>query len=189
LFFAKLNFLDVTATGIRIRYQVPNKSGSLQYGYFDSTGTFHAGWSAAIEFVPKRVLLEINASVVTTLPVEKYNFSLNLDADLVDAWFVGRIVKRVYDSNLLGILPISETVICEDDVMLTFPTLNGDVDGNGSPDPFLQFLDAEGVPQLPSPAMTAMIQVTVWLGRFDMDHRHFYMRKNTECFKLKNKQF
>jgi PAS domain S-box-containing protein/prepilin-type N-terminal cleavage/methylation domain-containing protein len=187
--FAKLNYLDIKPAGWRVRYQIPNRTTPFEWGYHDADGVFHAGWSAAIEFVPTRLLLEFNATASAPLPYHVYNFSLNLDDDFVDAFFVGKVVKRVYNHNLTpALIPVYEVTLCADDVLLAFPSLNGDVDGNGVGDPMLAFLNAQGLQDLISPGTTKMIHATLWLGNFDMDHRRFFMRRCDEIFRLRNTQ-
>jgi PAS domain S-box-containing protein len=189
LMFAKLNFLDVSPVGIRVRYQVPNTTGAVDFGYPDASGVFRSGWSAAIEFVPTRVLLETNAVALTPLPKEVASFSLNSDGDLVDLWFVGRVVKRVYSHNLVpALVPVYEITLCSDDLMLAFPSFNADIDGNGTPDSLFEFLNAQGLAQLAAPNITKIVRISVWIGRFDMDHRRFFLRRNEELIKLKNRQ-
>jgi hypothetical protein len=187
LIYAKIVLSDFPADRSYIRYQVPNRTGALAYGYFDSSGTFHAGWSAILTFLPQRLYLEPAAAAPLPLPSQRLRVDINLNGNNADALAVGMIVREIYDgvapgSTLMARIPVSN------DVILNASTLNGDVNGDGVNDPLFELLDSTGTITIPSPATVRMVRVNVWHGLFATTLDQIYLRRNNQDVQLRNPQ-
>lgn len=185
LMFAKLVMSDFPSAKTRIRYQIPNKSGALAYGATDGSGTFQTGWSFVIRFVQEKTYLEPQAADVSG--AERHRLDLNRNSSPSDAFSIGKLVRETYDGTLLGSNLVT-TVVLSDDVVLRYPTMTDDVNGDGAGDPVFELLDANGAITIASPGTVRQVRVTVWHGLFGPNHDTYHLRNNRQVVQLRNIQ-
>ncbi len=201
LIFAKIDSLSATYTALQYKLpvdwdndnDVTDATGVMEYGYANTNPGAANGprlnWYAVIDFVPTKVLLEPQATFATSLPIERYNFDLNKDGDMVDVFYSGQLVRYIYASAadlplVGGTNPVSSLPIA-DNVILNAFNLAGDVNGDGTVDKLFRLLDSSKVEVVSQPAM---VQISPWVGTFDADRRSFYLRNSTFAVAMRNPQ-
>lgn len=187
LLFSKIVLSDFPSDGHYIRYQHPSPAGALAWGYADSGGTHQAGWSAVLRFIPEKVYLEPDSTFSTVLPTERYEFDLNDNGLRTDAFAVGKLYREVYD-GADNTATRQRRIGVTDDVVLNATDYSADVNGDPDPDPLFTLLDATGTQTIPSPGTVKMVRINVWHGKFDTDHKAFFLRQGLEEIQLRNPQ-
>lgn len=188
LFYAKLDYSGANSAQSKfLKFEVANKSGAIDYGYFDQGGAFQAAYTCEIDFVAESVYLEPNAAnPLPSLPATRFSINLNRNSALTDALVAGKLVKIVRN----GVNEVYRVTICSD-VILNAANLNsGDIDGDAAADPVFTLQNATGtaVADPPAPAVVKIVKISVFVGIFDLDHKQFFLRNNNQQVKFKNSQ-
>jgi Tfp pilus assembly protein PilE len=190
LFYAKLDYSGANAARSKfLKFEVSNKTGAFDYGYFDQSNppVFQPNYTCEVDFIPEHVYLEPNGvNPLGAVPATRFTINLNRNAAMTDALVAGKLVKIVRN----GATEVYRVTLCSD-VILNAANMNtGDIDGDGAADPVFELQNATGavVSDPPSPAMVKVIKISVFVGIFDLDHTRFFLRNNNQQVKFKNSQ-
>lgn len=206
LMYAKIDFTVSPPNERFIKYQLPCRQDPTQFGYQDYLDPgdgkvkTNVGWYATIELSPVtangqgQVWKEPNGPPppavflgVASFNEEEARITLNYDKENNDTFVRMKLVKRVY--NALGVQQ-AESAICDDYIIVSPKTSTtiGDTDGDNIDDKPLQYYNAAGTVLDPPDKSTKSVRILVWVGRFDMNHSKFFLRKNEQTIMLKNPQ-
>lgn len=206
LIFAKIDFTNQPPNERFVRYQVPCRQDPTQYGYqdyldpADGQVKTRVGWYATLEFTPalSNGLIQVWREPSAPPPppvflgysgfnVQIARINMNYDTDNADTFVQLKLVKKVY--NAAGVQQ-AESAICDDFIMVSPKTSGsfGDTDGDNIDDKPLEYYNAAGTMLNPPDRSTKSIRIKVWVGRFDMNHTKFFLRKSEQTIMLKNPQ-
>ncbi len=181
----------IAPDGTSIRYSIPmdsDASGDLVFGVVYQGP--RPGWTAELAFVPRVLYLEEAAPPLSLgVSVEILGgMDMNRDGDMLDAFLVGQVEQRIYDSAGL----LVDRSVATDLVVLAMVGQSpaGDVDADGILDPLFSVLDVAGsvVPAALIAPNGVRLRVTVAHWNFQDLRKSFIMRKLSDECVFRNSQ-
>lgn len=172
--------VSISSSNDAIEFQVPvdadgsngmlDASGEVEYGFRDPRdGSQEAGWKAVYRVVAEQTLSE------SALKVD-----INKDGDQADGFALCRLQREVKD----GAGKTVDTVALAHEIFLNSSPADGDVNGDGQPDPFFQMLDAVGQEVLTGGEVFVL---NVWVGR-KYDIQDYVLHNSRVTVMLRNDQ-